>query len=118
MPPTIEVAGAALGIATAGYTAFLFAQAKGRELWQSPLFLWHLIVQALIAGAALLLLPAIFISASSPATMHLVSILVAALVIGLAMVVAELYLPAISEDVKRAAEIITSGGLQPKILGA
>jgi len=117
VPPTIEIAGAALGIATAGYTAFLFAQAKGRELWQSPLFLWHLIVQALIAGAALLLLPAIFIAASSATTMHLVSILVAALVIGLAMVVAELYLPAISEDVKRAAEIITKGGLSRRFWG-
>jgi Fe-S-cluster-containing dehydrogenase component len=38
---------------TASYTAFLFGQAKGRDLWQSPLLAAHLLVQALLAGAAL-----------------------------------------------------------------
>jgi hypothetical protein len=40
--------------ATAVYTAFLFGQSKGRDLWQSALLAPHLIVQALVAGAALL----------------------------------------------------------------
>ena len=39
--------------ATALYTAFLFGQSKGRDLWQSALLGPHLIVQALTAGAAL-----------------------------------------------------------------
>ncbi len=38
---------------TALYTAFLFGQSKGRDLWQSPLLAPHLIVQAVTAGAAL-----------------------------------------------------------------
>ena len=42
-----------LAAATAVYTAFLFGQAKGRDLWQSPLLGPHLLVQALAAGAAL-----------------------------------------------------------------
>ncbi len=42
-----------LGAGTAVYTAFLFGQAKGRDLWQSPLLAPHLLVQALLAGAAL-----------------------------------------------------------------
>ena len=42
-----------LGFATAIYTAFLFGQSKGRDLWQSPLLGPHLAVQALAAGAAL-----------------------------------------------------------------
>ena len=33
-------------VMVAGYTAFLFGQAEGRDLWQSPLLFWHLIVQA------------------------------------------------------------------------
>jgi len=37
---------------TALYTAFLFGQSKGRDLWQSSLLGPHLIVQALTAGAA------------------------------------------------------------------
>jgi len=44
---------ALLAAGTATYTAMLFGQAKGRDLWQSPLLGPHLLVQALIAGAAL-----------------------------------------------------------------
>ncbi|MHC4946165.1 MAG: 4Fe-4S dicluster domain-containing protein, partial [Planctomycetota bacterium] len=46
IPTAILLLSGILGIGSAGYSAFLFAQAKGRDLWQSPLFLWHLIVQA------------------------------------------------------------------------
>ncbi len=46
--------GGALAVATAGYTAYLFAQARARDLWQSPLLPPHLVVQALLAGAAAL----------------------------------------------------------------
>ena len=41
-------------IGAAGYTAFLFGQCEGRDLWQSPLFLWHLLSQAAICGAGVL----------------------------------------------------------------
>ena len=41
-----------LGLATACYTAYLFAQARARDLWQSPLLAPHLAVQAVLAGAA------------------------------------------------------------------
>jgi Fe-S-cluster-containing dehydrogenase component len=42
-----------LAAGTAIYTAFLFGQSKGRDLWQSALLGPHLLVQALVAGAAL-----------------------------------------------------------------
>ncbi len=44
-----------LGLAVAGYTAFLFAQCKGRDLWESRWLLPHLLVQALHIGAITLL---------------------------------------------------------------
>ena len=44
--------GVPLALATACYTAYLFAQAKARDLWQSPLLAPHLAVQAVLAGAA------------------------------------------------------------------
>jgi Fe-S-cluster-containing dehydrogenase component/formate-dependent nitrite reductase membrane component NrfD len=44
----------ALGAAV--YTAFLFGQAEGRDLWQSPLLPPHLVIQAVMMGAASLLL--------------------------------------------------------------
>ena len=48
--------GAVLGALTAVYTAFLFAQSRGRDLWQSPLLPAHLLTQALLAGAGVLAL--------------------------------------------------------------
>jgi formate-dependent nitrite reductase membrane component NrfD len=48
--------GGPLAAATAVYTAFLFAQAKARDLWQSPLLPPHLLVQATLAGSSALLL--------------------------------------------------------------
>jgi Ni/Fe-hydrogenase subunit HybB-like protein len=44
-----------LALATACYTAYLFAQARARDLWQSPLLAPHLAVQAVLAGAAVTL---------------------------------------------------------------
>jgi formate-dependent nitrite reductase membrane component NrfD/ferredoxin len=47
--------GLPLSILTAVYTAYLFAQAKARDLWQSALLPPHFLVQALVAGSAALL---------------------------------------------------------------
>ena len=51
--PTVLV-----GFLAAVYTAFLFGQCEGRDLWQTPLLPVHLIVQALMCGAAVLALAA------------------------------------------------------------
>jgi Fe-S-cluster-containing dehydrogenase component/predicted small integral membrane protein len=40
-------------VGTAVYTALLFGQAKGRDLWQSSLLGPHLVVQAMATGAAI-----------------------------------------------------------------
>jgi formate-dependent nitrite reductase membrane component NrfD len=50
------LAGLPLSILTAIYTAYLFAQAKARDLWQNPLLPPHLLVQALLLGSAVLVL--------------------------------------------------------------
>lgn len=54
------IPGVPLAVMTAVYTAYLFAQAKARDLWQSPLLPVHLLVQSLLAGAAALVPVAIF----------------------------------------------------------
>jgi Fe-S-cluster-containing dehydrogenase component/formate-dependent nitrite reductase membrane component NrfD len=51
----IAIAGIPAAIAAAGYTGYLFAQAKARDLWQSPLLPPHLLVQAVMLGAAVML---------------------------------------------------------------
>jgi Fe-S-cluster-containing dehydrogenase component/formate-dependent nitrite reductase membrane component NrfD len=49
-----------IAVLTAGYTAFLFGQAEGRDLWQSPVLFWHLLAQAGMAGSGALLVAAPF----------------------------------------------------------
>ena len=51
----LAVAGIPFAVATAVYTAYLFAQAKARDLWQSALLPPHMLVQAVLLGAAVLL---------------------------------------------------------------
>ena len=51
----LMIAGIPLSILTAVYTAYLFAQAKGRDMWQNPLLPPHLLVQSLLLGSAVLL---------------------------------------------------------------
>jgi formate-dependent nitrite reductase membrane component NrfD/ferredoxin len=48
--------GALLALLVAVYTAYLFAQAKARDLWQSPVLPPHLAIQAVLSGAAALYL--------------------------------------------------------------
>ena len=49
LPVVIWATGVA-GLGVAGYTAFLFGQAEGRDLWQSPVLLWHMLAGALAVG--------------------------------------------------------------------
>ena len=51
----LMIAGIPLSILTAVYTAYLFAQAKARDMWQNPLLPPHLFFQALLLGSAVLL---------------------------------------------------------------
>jgi Fe-S-cluster-containing dehydrogenase component/formate-dependent nitrite reductase membrane component NrfD len=59
----LTVPGIPLAMLTAVYTAYLFAQAKARDMWQNPLLPPHLFVQALLLGSAFLLPLAIYIGA-------------------------------------------------------
>jgi formate-dependent nitrite reductase membrane component NrfD/ferredoxin len=57
--------GIPLSILTAIYTAYLFAQAKARDMWQNPLLPPHLLMQALLLGSAVLSLVYTFIRPQS-----------------------------------------------------
>jgi Fe-S-cluster-containing dehydrogenase component/formate-dependent nitrite reductase membrane component NrfD len=66
VPDAARVPVALLALATAGYSAFLFGQAEGRDFWQSPLVLPHLIVSAFAAGCAVLLLASLAFPGTLP----------------------------------------------------
>jgi Fe-S-cluster-containing dehydrogenase component len=55
-PGAMRWPGIVLAGLTAVYTAFLFAQSKGRDLWQNPSLPLHLLAQALLAGGAVAVL--------------------------------------------------------------
>jgi len=73
---------AVFAVWTAGYTAKLFAQAKGRVLWMQRGLFTHLVAQALVAGAGLLLLAHPFLPGAGPLEHRaIVAILVVGLVV-------------------------------------
>jgi Fe-S-cluster-containing dehydrogenase component/formate-dependent nitrite reductase membrane component NrfD len=68
----LAVAGVPLAVGTAIYTAYLFAQAKARDLWQNPLAPVHLLVQTVVAGSGALLLVAQRVEPAAMAALLLV----------------------------------------------
>jgi Fe-S-cluster-containing dehydrogenase component/formate-dependent nitrite reductase membrane component NrfD len=101
-----------LGAAAAGYSAFLFGQAEGRDFWQSPLLLPHLLVAALAAGAAALVAVGILGPGDLPSLKLIVLILVAALVLEAVLLFAEFSGTHANVDVARAAGLVTHGPLR------
>src|SRR3984957_13860853 len=78
--PTVLV-----GFCAAAYTAFLFGQCEGRDLWQTPLLPAHLIVQALLCGSAVLALLPDTLGGSISAAAFAVPALIVTLVLHLLM---------------------------------
>ncbi len=92
-----------LALLGATYTAFLFAQAKGRDFWQSPLSPPRMLNQALIAGTAVMML-------ASPIRAHgLANVLLGLLAANLVVLLLELWTPHASQDAARAARLISRG---------
>ena len=104
-----------LAILTAGYSAFLFKQARGRVFWNSPLVFPHLIIQSLVAGAALLLLIGVTRSFVIGAAMEEASSrfltyeLIGALIAHGVIVAGEVLAPDESAERKRAIQLMTRG---------
>lgn len=83
--------GALLALLAAVYTAFLFGQAEGRDFWQSPLLAPHLVAQAVLAGAAALLLVALVAGARPVEVAYLAAALTLGILGHAGLVAADLY---------------------------
>jgi Fe-S-cluster-containing dehydrogenase component/formate-dependent nitrite reductase membrane component NrfD len=116
--PTLRVLvwpSALLAILTAVYSAFLFGQAEGRDFWQSPLLLWHLLVAAALAGSAMLTLIGAFAGAR---TQPFVSgILLGSLLAHFLALMAELLVPHPNADAAAAAHLIVWGRFRERFWG-
>jgi Ni/Fe-hydrogenase subunit HybB-like protein len=95
--------------ASAGYSAFLFGQAEGRDFWQSPLVLPHLLVAAVTAGCASLLLAALAVSNDPRVAEGLRMALWFALALNGVVLFAETFTGHATQDAARAAGLITRG---------
>jgi Fe-S-cluster-containing dehydrogenase component/formate-dependent nitrite reductase membrane component NrfD len=100
-------AGSALAVAAACYTAFLLAQAKGRDLWQSPILPVHLAVQAVVAGAAALGILALALDRGASEAIALV--LTLGLAASLVMILSEINLPHVTAHTRQAIQNMTRG---------
>ncbi len=102
----------AAGLLAAVYTAFLFGQCKGRDLWQNRLLPLHLVAQWVLAGSAVLTL----LPGSLGVTPRLRHVAVVGLALGLLahglMVLGELATPHATDAARRAASIVTRGSLR------
>jgi Fe-S-cluster-containing dehydrogenase component/formate-dependent nitrite reductase membrane component NrfD len=106
--------GLPLAAATAIYTAFLFAQAEGRDLWQSTLLPFHLLAQAFVAGAGALLTLGLLLPSPEGSPPEMRGLLLVALVVGLLVslfvtLAGEFAIPHASEVAARAAHAIRAG---------
>jgi Ni/Fe-hydrogenase subunit HybB-like protein len=117
MTPVLVWTAAALAIATMGYSGLLFAQARGRDLWQSSLFTWHLIAQAAAAGTAILLPVRLLASVAFMAEPALRDALAISLTIGLLIGLGEFFLVPTSRDAKLAKDLMLFGALRVPFLG-
>jgi formate-dependent nitrite reductase membrane component NrfD/ferredoxin len=102
----------AAGLLAAVYTAFLFGQCKGRDLWQTRLLPLHLVAQWVLASSAVLTL----LPGSLGVTPRLRHVAVVGLALGLLahglMVLGELAMPHATDAARRAASIVTRGSLR------
>ena len=94
---------------TAVYTAFLFAQAKGRDFWQSPSLALHMLVHSLMAGAAALTIIALWTESGAGWLPFLKTIMLAAIGINLAVVLVELTITHPTMEAKKTVKMITHG---------
>ena len=99
------------GAAGAVYTAFLFWQAKGRDLWQSPLLPLHLLLQALIAGLSVMLIARVVSGEPLPLDRDgfFETWLWRALALNIGLVALELFAIHQTEDATRAAKWARTG---------
>jgi Fe-S-cluster-containing dehydrogenase component/formate-dependent nitrite reductase membrane component NrfD len=108
--PIFAWIGLPLAVLAAIYTAFLFAQAEGRDLWQSPLLPVHLLIQALMAGAAILLVAGLALPLPPGMGQLLRWVFGVSLTLDLfATLLGELGIPHASEIAARAAREISHG---------
>jgi Fe-S-cluster-containing dehydrogenase component/formate-dependent nitrite reductase membrane component NrfD len=99
--------GVFLAVVVAVYTAYLFAQARGRDFWQSPILPLHMLVHCLMAGgAALAMLEGLGVLELNGQPSFLLAL---GIVANLFVLAAELTITHPTSDAKAVVKMITGG---------
>jgi formate-dependent nitrite reductase membrane component NrfD len=102
--------GLPLAIGVAIYTAFLFGQAEGRDLWQSTLLPFHLLLQALMVGSGVLLIVAPMVSLPQAIVQVITVTFIGSVILDVGVtLMGEFGMPHASEVAARAAHDISHG---------
>ena len=102
---------ALLAVITSIYTAFLFRQAKGRDLWQSPILLFHMLTHSIMAGGSVFSLISCIPNCefSDGFLDYINTILIYSLIINLLLLIIEFKLLKHTEDSKETLKMISIG---------
>lgn len=100
---------AALAVIVAIYTAFLFAQAKGRDFWQSPVLAIHMLTHSVMCGAAALSLLGFVIEMHPSWSNFLWYTLIISTSFHLVVMFFELATPHPTTDAKKVGKMILKG---------
>lgn len=109
LAPVLYGLTAIAAVITAIYTAFLFAQAKGRDFWQSPLLVLHMLVHSFMAGAAFFGVIALFTENGAGWTDFLGQLMLGTIVINLLTLLVELTVTHPTADAKEVVKMIVKG---------
>jgi formate-dependent nitrite reductase membrane component NrfD len=101
--------GALFAILTAVYTAFLFAQARGRDFWQSPTLSLHMIVHAVMAGAAVFAVTGVFTGSITAWNRYVSNVIYVSVIVNVMVLLFELLTTHSTADAKRVVTMILSG---------
>jgi Fe-S-cluster-containing dehydrogenase component/formate-dependent nitrite reductase membrane component NrfD len=112
--PYIEPVLIALALMTAVYTAFLFAQAKGRDFWQSPMLGLHMILHAVMGGAAAMLVVDVFRPIGESFERLVLYVAVGSIILHLVTLAIELTMTHTTDDAHAVAKSITDGEFSNK----
>ena len=102
-------AGAVLAVITSVYTAFLFAQAKGRDFWQSPMLAFHMLIHSFMAGGAVFAILHVLGLGTPEWAAFLKTLLMIGIGLNLGVLLVELTTPHATSDAKRVVKMILHG---------
>jgi Fe-S-cluster-containing dehydrogenase component/formate-dependent nitrite reductase membrane component NrfD len=96
-------------VIVAVYTAFLFAQAKGRDFWQSPALALHMLIHSLLAGAAVFALTGLMGEMTADWAGYLKTMMISMIALNLLTIWVELTITHPTQEAKLTVKMITKG---------